>query len=452
MERKLCLTVLSTCALLAANVHGAGIIVPDGFEVEKLLTPLPSGFVHQIEAGRGAAFAKGVIHAIAGSRGDFKINRVSDTGSSTLTTIGPFPNGAEILTIRFDWTGLFQGQLLVSVFHNGGDQPFNYRTDIVMIDENGTFATRASFGAKTSPMAMHFDVTKGAGGFPPGMVLVDADRAGGTAVYHLDRNFTATLLGADVLPSGRTDFDPRGMEFAPTDTYDQFLTIAESSHADGISAVYQMKAGPAIVPLTALAAISLFEFRDMAFSPGNVMGDVLYVSDSVGKNVMTVSSSGRYKTFATGFNSVQSISIGDGASMFVSDADGIYRIFETPPPPPTEVEFAGVAVSAGAGTDSATGSRINLGQTSIGSMSNGTVIVHAGLIPRIKGAVLAPMFGDFSGNRTVDLGDYPQMNVCLRGPGVYAGEACALGDSDNDSDVDLRDAGAYANAFGDAAR
>ncbi len=116
------------------------------------------------------------------------------------------------------------------------------------------------------------------------------------------------------------------------------------------------------------------------------------------------------------------------------------------------VESKGVAVSAGAGADSATGSRMNVGQTAIGSMSGGSVVLHAGLIPRIIGAVLAPVFGDFSGNRTVDLGDYAQMNSCLQGPGVDAGAACALGDSNNDSDVDLRDVAALNNTFGNASR
>lgn len=118
----------------------------------------------------------------------------------------------------------------------------------------------------------------------------------------------------------------------------------------------------------------------------------------------------------------------------------------------TGVETTGAAVSAGAGADNATGSRMNVGQTAIGSLAGGSVILHAGLIPLIKGAVLAPVFGDFSGNRTVDLGDYGQMISCLLGPGVDAGPACALGDSNNDNDVDLRDIAALHNTFGNASR
>ena len=136
-----------------------------------------------------------------------------------------------------------------------------------------------------------------------------------------------------------------------------------------------------------------------------------------------------------------------GGMIFAAGADGT-----DPAASAIGVESTGAAVSVGAGADSATGSRMNVGQTAIGSMSGGSVILHAGIIPRIIGAVFAPVFGDFSGNRTVDLGDYGQMISCLLGPGVDAGAACALGDSNNDSDVDLRDVAALNNTFGNASR
>ncbi len=450
MKNTLNVSVLLGCMIFAPGVEGAGPTVPGGFDVDVILSPLPGGFVHQIEAVRVPSYGEGVIYAIAG-RGGFKVIRVNDAGGSTLNTIGPFPDGAEIQTIRFDWTGAFQKHLLVSVFHNNGDQPFNYQTDIVKIAPDGTFATMASLGDKYSPMAMHFDISKGAGGFQVGLYLLDADNADGTAMYYIDENFNATLLGPNVLPSGRTGLDPRGIEFAPTDTYGRYLTIADSDYDDGITAVYFMRYDLVFGPLTTPAAIGTRVYGDMAFSSGGALGDLLYVTDSLNKKVLEVSRTGAYKTFATGFNNVQSISIYNG-DMYISDADGIYRVRETPPPPPIEIELNGVAVSAGAGADNATGSRMNVGQTATGSMSSGSVILHAGLIPRIKGAVLAPMFGDFSGNRTVDLGDYPEMQSCMGGPNADAGDACALGDSDNDSDVDLKDMAAYINAFGDASR
>lgn len=136
-----------------------------------------------------------------------------------------------------------------------------------------------------------------------------------------------------------------------------------------------------------------------------------------------------------------------GGMIFVAGVEGT-----NPAASAIGVESKGIAVSAGAGADSATGSRMNVGQTAIGSMSGGSVVLHAGIIPRIIGAVLAPVFGDFSGDRTVDLDDYAQMNACLKGPGIDAGAVCALGDSNNDSDVDLRDVAAFNNSFENSSR
>lgn len=136
-----------------------------------------------------------------------------------------------------------------------------------------------------------------------------------------------------------------------------------------------------------------------------------------------------------------------GGVIFASGVEG------TPPPVSAiGIDSKGVAVSAGASADSATGSRMNVGQTAIGIMSGGSVVLHAGLIPRIIGAVLTPLFGDFTGNRTVNLGDYPEMNACLGGPIADAGNACTLGDSDDDGDVDLKDIAAFNNVFRNSSR
>jgi len=446
MKRALAGTCLIATALFAAQVYAAGITVPAGFESDLLVSPLPSGFLHQIEAVRNPAYGSGVVIAVTSGNG-FKIARVDQGGGSTLATIGPFPAGAQLLTIRFDGAGSFGKRLFASVFHNGGDQPFNYRTDVVMIESNGAFATIASFGTKTSPMAMHFDTTRFNAQFPDGMYLLDGDSTAGAAMYHLRPDGTSTLLAADIRPSGRTDLDPRGFEFGPTGLYGQFPTLADSDDDDGITAIYQWKGNLTVGAIVAPVSIATREFGDMAFSPGGAFGDRLYVTDRVAKKVLAVSVRGQFADFASGFNNVQSISVdGDGEQMFVSDNDGVYRIREHVIPP-TTVAMGARVVTAGVGDDSATDSRMVVGQSATGSASNASMILHAGWIPSLYGAALAPMFADFDGNRIVNLNDYPDMSACLAGPEVNAGDTCTRGDSNRDGDVDLEDTSAFMRAF-----
>jgi len=447
MKTALATTVFVTGMMSGAPLNAAGPIVPDGFELEKLYAPLPTGFVHQIEAVRNPAYGSGVMYAVA-DRGTFTIHGVDLAGrGSTLTTIGPFPSGAELLTLRFDASGSMGKRLYASVYHNGGDQPFNYRTDLVMIAADGAFSTVASFGTKTNPMAMHFDTARNSAQFPDGMYLLDADNAAGAAMYYLQAGGAPTLLASDVRPSGRTDLDPRGFELAPTGLYGQFAVVADSDDDDAVSAIYQWKGNLTVGELAAPVRIDSREFGDMAFSPGGVFGDRLYVTERLSKKVLSVSYRGQFTDFASGFDDVQSVSVGSGGDhMFVSDANGIYHIQEHVIPPPT-VALGPHVVGPGVGADNATGSRVVAGQSATGSASNATMILHAGWIPTVFGAALAPMFGDYDGNRIIDLNDYQNLSDCLAGPENDAGDACARGDSNGDGDVDLRDAAEFMQAL-----
>ncbi len=59
------------------------------------------------------------------------------------------------------------------------------------------------------------------------------------------------------------------------------------------------------------------------------------------------------------------------------------------------------AVSAGAETDALTGSVQNVGQAIIGRADNGTVFMHAGLIPCLP-AHLSCLLGDVNGDDVID--------------------------------------------------
>lgn len=450
MKSRIAITILIFGASLVLQAHAAGPTVSEGYELDLLLDPLPSGFVHQIEAVYNPAYRGDVVIAVAGRDG-FKVSTVDDGGMTTLATIGPFPPGAELLTLRFDRAGSFGKLLFAGVFHSNGDQPFNYQTDIVLIEPDGSFRIIASFGTKFSPMAMHFDTTRFNSQFPDGMYLLDGDSADGAAMYHLLPDGTSTPLAADLRPSGRSDLDPRGFEFAPTDQYGRFPTLADSDDDDGLSVIYQWKGDLTVGELVAPVAIGTREFGDLAFSAGGDFDDMLYITDSRNKKVQRVSFRGQLADFATGFNGVQSISIGRD-QMFVSDADGIYRITEEEIIiPPTTVVLGARVVTTGVGTDDATDSRVVVGQLATGSMSNGITIMHAGWIPSLYGAALAPIYADFDGDRIVDLGDYSEMNACIDGPDMDAGASCSRGDSDSDGDVDLRDVSEFLQAFTESA-
>ena len=68
----------------------------------------------------------------------------------------------------------------------------------------------------------------------------------------------------------------------------------------------------------------------MCFSSGGSFGEMLYVTDRVSETIMSVDPTGLHTVFASGFNGVESVTVSeDGEHMFVSDANGIYRIRAT---------------------------------------------------------------------------------------------------------------------------
>jgi len=65
----------------------------------------------------------------------------------------------------------------------------------------------------------------------------------------------------------------------------------------------------------------------MAFSSGGSLGSVLYATDDVEDKIISISTDGTRTDFATGFNSITSISVdSDGEYMYVSDQNSVYRI------------------------------------------------------------------------------------------------------------------------------
>ena len=80
-------------------------------------------------------------------------------------------------------------------------------------------------------------------------------------------------------------------------------------------------------PLTTTVPFAEREYKDMTFSTGGTFGEMLYITDNVSESIMSVDPNGIHATLASGFSEIESITISeDGNHMFVSDANGIYRI------------------------------------------------------------------------------------------------------------------------------
>ena len=109
------------------------------------------------------------------------------------------------------------------------------------------------------------------------------------------------------------------------------------------------------------------------------------------------------------------------------------------------IVYVGPVTSPGA--ESAGSSIMNAGQAAIGRASDGTVTLHAGVVPIYALAHVAPGPGDCTENGLVNLNDYDLFEGCLLGPGGGLGANCGCADIDDDLDVDLRDAARLMRAF-----
>jgi hypothetical protein len=55
--------------------------------------------------------------------------------------------------------------------------------------------------------------------------------------------------------------------------------------------------------------------------------------------------------------------------------------------------------------------------------------------------------GDMNCDGGVDLGDYVELQTCLRGPGTGLPSGCMEGDTELDADIDLRDVAVFQRVF-----
>jgi hypothetical protein len=316
--------------LIMSNVAAAAITVHEpNFAVDVLLNQIDGG-IPRLEAISNPEYGFGVLTASV-DEGILKLLRISQSSIELFTTMSGFPADSTVGAIRFDRTGLFANELYVTAWTDTavpGDWRHNVATRLFSVSVDGTFNQIGTYGDVVDRLLFILDFTTGAGGYLPGAYLEDFSANGGTSLYHMDSEPNVTKLSQHLVPPGRSDLDIWGMQFDPTGKYGSYLTLADSDTGhDELTVIYQLLPDLSWQELTTPVSTSVRYYHDMCFSSGGAFGEILYVTDAVTETVMSVDPNGVHTVFASGFSDIESIAVSeDGEHMFVSDANGVYRI------------------------------------------------------------------------------------------------------------------------------
>jgi hypothetical protein len=324
-------------AAVTAFSASADIVVPSGFVVDTLLEQI-DGTIPRVEAIRNGDYGTGVVAASV-DNGILTVLRVADSSIDLVASRPGYPLDAVVRTTRFDKTGLFGGELFLSInWSTGGLPECRERTELLRVSADGTTTQVGLVGDQDNPLALRFDFTAGLGGYIAGAYLEDTMLCStdpGTSTYHMDVAYELTELAANLVPSGRTDLDVRGLEFDPTGAYGSYLTMADSDmDNDDVTVIYQLLPDLSWTEITTPVVTAERLYTDMSFSPGGSFGQTLYVAECRSSVVMTVDTNGDHSVFASGFDfriddqlTFGSITVSDdGECLFVSDANGVHRI------------------------------------------------------------------------------------------------------------------------------
>lgn len=325
MRRSLTALACVGVALLSVRSSADVQVSRPDFVVEQVAAVNGDG-IPKLEAVRNPAYGEGVV-AGAVDQGFLVLTRHSGTESSDLVRVGPFNEGAELVTIRFDTTGQFGNQLLVSLVHDGGSGGGNAVTDILAIDAAGRARRLESIGSADNPVTLNLAVSDGSWGYRAGLYLQDRNLMHGSPLYFLDRSLELSIIDKNLLPDGRTDIDVQDMLFDPTGLYSSQLILSDCDDHDQLSGLYVLGQRLRWRELVRLEPTSEVAFGQLAFSAGGAFDLSLYVVERIGRRVVKVSPTGGLEDFATGFDAPESITVGaDGKEMYVSDRGAIYRI------------------------------------------------------------------------------------------------------------------------------
>ncbi len=320
-----------SCAVLLAAVMvpsaRAEITVPAGFAIDVLLDQI-DGTTPRLTAISNPEYGFGVIAASVND-GILTVLRISQDSVEVLGTMAGFPPDTSVFDVEFDTTAIFDNHLFLAVVHVPPGCGNDIYTEFFRVLPGGSIEQCGlRLGDASDALTFILAFSSGAGGYAPGAYMEDAVGCGGTSLWQMNGDCDAVRLAQHLVPPGRSDIDVSGMEFDTTGVYGSRLTIADCDpNNDNQTVIYQLLPDLTWSALTTPVTTQERCYADLTISPGGVFGQSIYVTDRVSATVMTVDADGIHDVFASGFVGVKAVTVDDdGSSLFVSDADGVYRI------------------------------------------------------------------------------------------------------------------------------
>ena len=304
---------------------------PDTDYVVTRIMPALDGQIPRLEAVRNSVYGNGVV-AAGVDNGILKVYRISNGIVTVLGTKSGYPSVSQVMSIRYDWTGMYNKTLYTSIGYDTDNDTWPNRTDFLEVSALGDFDTIFSFGHSTDCILFLFDFLKDVSGLGNGLYLLDRDVSDGTSFYITDNEFNLIKISQDFLPSGRTDLDIWGMKCDLTGRYGNKLTMVDwDDNNDQKSVIYQLSFDTnqwVWGELNELTHTNVRRYRDLAFSNGGSFGQQLYVTERYTNAVQAVEPDGSDSEFAKGFAEIESITVSDdGEHMYVSDANGVWHMY-----------------------------------------------------------------------------------------------------------------------------
>ncbi len=303
--------------------------VPDGFTVRRV-APLLDGVRAKLEAIDDPRFGEGVLSAIVSPSGFLTVRLIEPTGVIRTIAVSDQSPFDSVRRIRLDADGLIDGNIHVCILDIVAGPRGVSR--MLSVDPDAQVQTRWTTGPGLN---YDFEYLDGGSTDPFGMVLLDGDASDGmTTLATMDASYARIVRSDSSLPAGRTDTDVAGLARDLSGSYGGGLLLADRDcNNDNLSGMYELNGvtvGGTYRLIGDLQPCSIRNLNDVDMTGAGVFGDQAYVVDSVTGQVQAFDPDGTYRAWATGFIEIEALSISpDGASMYVSDQNGIWLIRES---------------------------------------------------------------------------------------------------------------------------